>query len=520
VNGLNETPAVDSAEIAIAGESDLTAAPSVETSLLNSAPEIAPSPEVFERIEKHRNYRGPVRTECDDQTWDALRAAVKSLLSHVSHSAEYELPIWIAEGLLSLQKSRPVEQLLLEFADATDSEQVCDWWVAHKDTAPNTDFRAVFNTAFAFGWRAMSDPPPVPASQSRFAPVVPNLTAPRPKWIVKHILPEKALAVIYGRWGTGKSSLAIELGVHVARGIPWHGRKVKQGAVVYIASENAHGFRMRVEALLREQGVTLDDLCGRFLEITGRPHLLRPDQVQELINELKMLGPISLIVVDTLARAAAGADENAAKEMGVAVENCQSIMNATGATVALVHHEGKDSARGMRGSSALPAAADTEIILERPDDEKNFRTARLGKQRDGADYCALFDFELKVVELGVDEDGENITSTVVHEVTPPESAMTVIELPNSPVRRAIRGVLGDAQHPMPFEELIGAAINRLAPPDPGERDRRRNRVRQAYERMLGDNELHADAQQMVTLLNPAIPFAPVPNSDLTGGAQS
>jgi hypothetical protein len=496
------------------------------SNMVSSAPEIAPSPEAFERLNALRTYRGAPRTECDDPTWDALRAALKFVATRYDEYADEGVG-WICESLLSLQQSRPAERLFLDFCECAGYGLGVQWWEERKSKHPTTDFKAAINVAFCNGWQAMSDPPPTPAS--RFTPVVPNLTAPPHKWIVKGVIPERAIAVVYGRWGSGKSSVAIDLCAAVARGTPWHGHKVRQGIVVYIASENAHGFRARLNALLREQGITLDDLGGRFLEITGRPHLLKPDEVQELITELKTFGRVSTVVVDTLARATAGADENAAKEMGILVENCQTIVNATGASVVLVHHTGKDESRGMRGSSSLPAAADTEIVIDRPDDAVNFRTVRLGKQRDAADYCDLFSFELKIVELGVDEDGDKITSTVVHEVAPAssESAMTVTKLSNSPTRRVIRGVLGDAMRPMDLEDLKAAAKAKLLPPDPGSRDRRHDTVRQTLERMILDKEVHVDGQ-LVSLASEALAFKLVPeaaandldpNDDLTfGGA--
>jgi hypothetical protein len=205
----------------------------------------------------------------------------------------------------------------------------------------------------------------------------------------------------------------------------------------------------------------------------------------------------------------------------LAVENCQSIMNATGATVVLVHHIGKQADKGARGSSALPAACDTEIILERPDDTQSLRVAKLGKQRDAADYLDLFSYDLKVVELGRDEDGDPITSTVVREVDPPaKSQLTVTKLPDTPVRRAIRGVLSDAMRAMPFEEMVSKAAMTLAPPDQGQDDNRRKRVRQAFERMAQDKELHMSTDGMVAPLDPAMPFSPVQaddHSDLTTG---
>jgi hypothetical protein len=359
-------------------------------------------------------------------------------------------------------------------------------------------------------------PPGTPAS--RFTPRVPDLNGPRPTWLIKNLVPERGQAMIYGRHGTGKSTLAMEMGVDVALGKPWHGRKTKQGTVVYIASEDAHGLRARLDALMRDRGITLDDLGGRFMEITGRPHLLKPDEVRELIKELKPLNP-SLIIVDTLARAAAGADENSAQEMGVMIENCQTLINQTGATVCYCHHTGKDASKGARGSSAIPGAVDAEIFLERPDETENLRIAHVGKMRGGRDYYTLFRYSLETVQLGVDEDGDKITSTVVREIAPAPEGLILPELPNSPVRCAIRDALGSAQRAMPFEEMIAAAIPKLAPPDPGVKDRRRGRIKQTAERMVKDKELHVSADGMVSPLDPAMPFSPVQaddHSDLTG----
>jgi hypothetical protein len=520
VTPLNLTTAADDAGALVIDESgdssELTSDATVP-SLLDSAPTVVQSLETFKRIDALRNYRGPVRTVCSDEEWGYVLAALMSLTAHLDAASD-EAVSWIAEALHSLKDSRPAEQLFHEFCSKVGYEIGAEWWAEFAERrTPRLDLKEVLSLAHAHGWAPTLNPLRIPAS--RFMPKVPDLNAPRTEWIVKHVLAKKSLAVVYGRWGTGKSTVAIELCAAIARGIPWHGRKVQRGTVVYVASENEHGFRARVDAYLREQGITLDALEGRFLEITGRPHLLKPDEVKELIAELKLFAP-SLIVVDTLARATAGGDENTAKEMGIAVENCQTIMNETGATVVLVHHEGKDAARGMRGSSALPAACDTEIVLERPKDEENFRTAKLGKQRDAPDYCDLFNYELRVVELGADEDGDPITSTVVHEVAEKaESDLKVTELNASPIRKIIRGVLGDVMRPMSFDELVALAKTKLAPPDPGEKDRRRDRIKQAIERMVGDHELYPDANGMITPMDPANPFRPVPttNDDLIGG---
>ena len=75
--------------------------------------------------------------------------------------------------------------------------------------------------------------------------------------------------------------------------------------------------------------------------------------------------PVSLVVLDTLARSVAGGNENASEAMGAFVVNSDHIRHKTGAHVMAVHHSGKDAAKGARGHSSLKGAVDTEIELTR-----------------------------------------------------------------------------------------------------------------------------------------------------------
>jgi len=70
-----------------------------------------------------------------------------------------------------------------------------------------------------------------------------------------------------------------------------------------------------------------------------------------------------LIVVDTLARVALGADENSASDMGRVVAGFDMLKRETGATVLALHHSRKDGG-AERGSSALRGAADVMIRCE------------------------------------------------------------------------------------------------------------------------------------------------------------
>ena len=78
---------------------------------------------------------------------------------------------------------------------------------------------------------------------------------PNPVWQVQGLIPEGALVCLYGAPGEGKTFVTIDLALSIAAGVDWHGREVKQGAVVYIAAEGGGGVKARARAWLKHHGV-------------------------------------------------------------------------------------------------------------------------------------------------------------------------------------------------------------------------------------------------------------------------
>src|SRR5690606_14300897 len=134
---------------------------------------------------------------------------------------------------------------------------------------------------------------------------------PPPRWLVPGVLTEGSLAAIYGAPESGKSFLAVDISMAIAGGIDWHGRQVERGGVLYIAAEGAPGLGKRFRAWKLDRCAQ-----GRRFDL----HLMRDDLnlaaekdggarafAQAVADEL---GPLRLIVIDTLNQTAAGADEN------------------------------------------------------------------------------------------------------------------------------------------------------------------------------------------------------------------
>ena len=89
------------------------------------------------------------------------------------------------------------------------------------------------------------------------------------------------------------------------------------------------------------------------------------------------------------------------------------MQRLTAGLVVLIHHTGKDAARGLRGIGAS-RALDAAVELIREGDRREWRVS---KAKDGADGEA-YPFRLAVVDLAQDSDGEPVSSCVVRGIQP------------------------------------------------------------------------------------------------------
>lgn len=258
-----------------------------------------------------------------------------------------------------------------------------------------------------------SEAPEGQATRFNFEPVHEFSSATALPWIIKGVLPQAGLAVVYGASGSGKSFAVLDMGMAIARGLPWRGKKTKQGRVAYIAAEGADGFRKRIAAYAQHQGVDLSTVPMTVLN--AAPNLLEKQDAVDVAKGVKASGGADVIIIDTLAQTTPGANENAGEDMGKALGYCKRIHEVTGALVLLIHHSGKDATKGARGWSGVRAACDAELEVVRGE---GGRALRLTKNKDGEDGLE-WGFDLEVVQIGVDEDLDPITSCVVVETAMP-----------------------------------------------------------------------------------------------------
>lgn len=227
---------------------------------------------------------------------------------------------------------------------------------------------------------------------------------PAPHYLIKNLLTLDSEAWLIGAPGSRKSFVALDMALHVATGRPWQGLRVAQHDVVIIAAEGAASLGKRITAWERTHGA-----------LPGNVHVLpRPVQAANaaawdvLVQACTRLAP-GLVIVDTQARVTVGLEENSATEMGHYIAAVGAVRRATGACVLTVHHTGR---RGgdARGSSAIDGAQDTELKVVKGDGLRG--ELHIEKQKD-LEERAPITLIFTSVNVGVDEDGEPITSLVL-----------------------------------------------------------------------------------------------------------
>ncbi len=304
------------------------------------------------------------------------------------------------------------------------------------------------------------------------------------QWLIKGIIPKADLVMLYGPSGSGKTFVALQLAAAIARGVEWRGRRVAKGRVIIIAAEGAGGVGKRVEAYAREAGIALEDIAIGIIIVP--PNFCEKEDITELVKAILASGGADFIIVDTLAQVTPGANENSGEDMGVALANCRALRVATDAVVMLVHHAGKDVSRGARGWSGTRAAVDAEIEIIREED--GTRQIHISKMKDGEDGLR-FGFKLEVVPLGIDADGDAITSCIVV-----ESDLPTPEAKETRVADTLRGKLGPVERLLldtveqdyptesrvRYDDFISAVMEKM-PVDEDKRDTRKQRVVRALE---------------------------------------
>jgi hypothetical protein len=276
------------------------------------------------------------------------------------------------------------------------------------------------------------------AASSRFAPI----------WLDDIEIDKEAVYIVEGILPAGpsfgetpappkslKSFFLMDLLMHIAIGKPYGGRKVQQGAVVYITSEGIRGVKRRLVAMRKHHGVG----GGRipFALISAMPNLgAGTDDRNKLIEQIKIAMqtlspkvPLRAIVIDTMRKAMPGKDENSSKDMSTFLANCEALATAFNCHVNAAHHSPRsDDSRGS-GTNAVEGACDVVLPVTRCDVGKTPRaTITVGYMKDGEEGDS-WTIEIRTKSIGTETNPQIGAYVVIVEPPARRAESTVKKKP-------------------------------------------------------------------------------------------
>lgn len=247
------------------------------------------------------------------------------------------------------------------------------------------------------------------------------------EWLIQGVIPQRSFVALYAPPASFKSFVALDIAECIATGRTFLGHEIsKQGAVLYIAGEGHGGIGTRIKALKTHHN-TPENTPVYFLRRQVNLRSSKTD-LQDLVNaidDLKAINEINfeLIIIDTLARAFGGGNENASEDMGAFITAAGAIQGKYECSLLVVHHAGKDATKGLRGHSSLLGAVDTELEIIRIEGAQPPKgILHISKQKDGEDgqrigfrmvevsstSGGVVDFESGDSSLAVEADDEAI----------------------------------------------------------------------------------------------------------------
>lgn len=270
---------------------------------------------------------------------------------------------------------------------------------------------------------------------------------PTPDWLIDNYLPQYGFSVLYGQSGSYKSFISLDMALHIANGMEWCGKHTQKRGIVYIAGEGGFGMWKRIKAWHLSHG---KPLASNFLLLPTAVDLIDPKaDLNQLIVAIEAFAhlDIGLIIIDTLARAFIGGDENSTQDMGAFITNCDRIKEKLDIMVMAVHHSGKDDQKGARGSSALRGAVDTELEVKRMGTTS--RTVITCKKQKDAEEAMPISMEAVKIEVEM-SDGEMVPSAIMRHISNPIKDKTYI----GPTEKLILATLNEESYGLSFTDVV------------------------------------------------------------------
>lgn len=367
---------------------------------------------------------------------DTERARIESALAVIDPDLGYES--WVRVGMALHSTCAGVAAFELWNAwSATGSKyrsrhDLWKHWRTFRSRHPNgATLGTLYHEAQQVGW---TDPIPSSSPAGRPARPAPasysdvlDISTAEAPWLIEDVLAEGDITVIAGASQSFKTFFAIDLAVHVAWGIPrWRGLDVVAGTVLFLPGEGQRGLGRRMSAW-RAGHPDVEPVPRRLFVAHQLPTIsTKLGQAELWSNLTELAGRDStprLIIIDTLACALGGADENDAAAIGEVIAYLNRVRAEFSCAVVLLHHPRKGlvgpmTLDSLRGSGALAAGVEWAISCTRAGD---CMTAEILKAKDG-EIGRKWASRFEVVRLGTRANGKPITSGYLQPIEAAEAA--------------------------------------------------------------------------------------------------
>lgn len=251
-----------------------------------------------------------------------------------------------------------------------------------------------------------------------------------PAWLIPGFLPERVAAVLWGMPGSLKTTAISFAAFCGATGTPWlTGTPLPKFGTLYLAMESAehtrnmfHGFMKQATengsvAADEDFPLMVHEEVLPLFSSTGKP-TKGEEKVLKLVRQFnrRFDTPCKLIIVDTLARAMLGGEENDAGAVSILSAAVERIREATGAAVVLLHHGTKDGS-DFRGSGAILGNFEGLIRAQRGKGDKHDTASSLGRltvQRlKGVIAGKSLHYRSKPLQVGTYADGSPLETFIL-----------------------------------------------------------------------------------------------------------
>ena len=257
-------------------------------------------------------------------------------------------------------------------------------------------------------------------------------------WLIAH-----GVTALLAARGTGKSTIALDLAMHLAKDMDWWDiPMMKNWKVIYICGEDDEGMILNVRAWAKYDDRGLPD-NDRFLVAKDIIKMTNQTELRVRLKEMREWadGARCLIILDTWARATSGYSSNTQEEMDTAYENAEMVAAALMGPMIACFHPPKDGRMTIRGSAVQEdASSGIWELIETSDGIKLTVGRAKGKGR--GNYR---NFKLKPLDLGgVDAYGDPLQGIVPIKFggTEDESNANFIEQKGNQRRAWAKAVIG------------------------------------------------------------------------------